>query len=102
LFNGLTEEDMRWWNGAKLLAHDYIALDTLKEDDQILSQIGNGLNDDELMPVEYEYRDSGYSLTAVRRRIGCGMIFCTSLLLGTKLGSEPVAKILLNNLLSGE
>ena len=102
MFNGLTEEDMRWWNGDTFLAHDYVGLDSLRKDDQILSQIGNGLNDDELMPVEYEYRDSGYSLTAVRRRIGCGMIFCTSLLLGTKLGSEPVAKILLNNLLSGE
>ena len=102
MFKGLTEEDMRWWNGDTFLAHDYIALDTLKEDDKILSRIGNGLNDDELMPVEYEYRDSGYSLTAVKRRIGRGAILCTSLLIGTKLGSEPVADILLNNLLKGE
>ena len=54
------------------------------------------------MPVEYEYRDSGYSLTAVKRRIGLGAILCTSLLIGTKLGYEPVADILLNNLLMGE
>lgn len=102
LFGGLTEEDMRWWNGDTFLAHDYVALDTLKEDDQILSRIGNGLEADELMPVEYEYRDSGYSLTAVKRKIGRGAIFCTSLLIGTKLGYEPVADILLNNLLSKE
>lgn len=71
-------------------------------DNQILSRIGNGLEGDELMPVEYEYRDSGYSLTAVKRKIGRGAIFCTSLLIGTKLGHEPVADILLNNLLSKE
>ena len=102
LFDGLTEEDMRWWNGDTFLAHDYLALDALKEGDRILSRIGNGLDSDELMPVEYEYRDSGYSLTAVKRRIGCGAIFCTSLLIGTKIGDDPVADILLNNLLSEE
>ncbi|MBR0460182.1 MAG: hypothetical protein IJJ26_13180 [Victivallales bacterium] len=99
LFQNLTEEDLRWWNGDTFLAHDYLALDTLKEDDQILSRIGNGLNDDELMPVEYEYRDSGYSQIAIRRKIGRGSILCTSFLLGTKYGLEPVAEILLNNLL---
>ena len=100
LFKGLTEEDLRWWNGDTFLAHDYLALDTLREGDQILSRIGNGLDSGELMPVEYEYRDSGYSLTAVRRRIGLGSILCTSLLIGTKLGHEPVADIMLNNILA--
>jgi hypothetical protein len=100
MFAGLAEEDMRWWNGDTFLAHDYLALDTLREGDQILSRIGNGLDSGELMPVEYEYRDSGYSLTAVRRRIGLGSILCTSLLIGTKLGHEPVADIMLNNILA--
>ncbi len=51
------------------------------------------------MPVQYEYRDPGYSLTAVERRVGRGAILCTSLLVGTKRGLEPVADILLGNLL---
>ena len=51
------------------------------------------------MPVQYEYRDPGYSLTAVERRAGHGAILCTSLLVGTKRGLEPVADILLGNLL---
>lgn len=38
LFEGLTEEDLRWWNGDTFLAHDYLALDTLREGDQILSR----------------------------------------------------------------
>ena len=80
-------------------AHDYLALDALREGDRILSRIGNGLDAGELMPVEYEYRDSGYSLTAVERRVGRGAILCTSLLVGTKRGLEPVADILLGNLI---
>jgi hypothetical protein len=99
LFAGLAEEDMRWWNGDTFLAHDYLALDALREGDRILSRIGNGLDSGELMPVQYEYRDSGYSLTAVERRVGRGAILCTSLLVGTKRGLEPVADILLRNLL---
>ncbi len=99
LFAGLAEEDMRWWNGDTFLAHDYLALDTLREGDRILSRIGNGLDAGELMPVQYEYRDSGYSLTAVERRVGRGAILCTSLLVGTKRGLEPVADILLGNLI---
>ena len=75
-----------------------VPLDALREGDRILSRIGNGLDSGELMPVEYEYRDSGYSLTAVERRVGNGAILCTSLLLGTKRGRELVADILLNNL----
>ncbi len=51
------------------------------------------------MPVEYEYVDSGYSITALERKIGKGSIFATSLLIGSKAKNEPVAQIMLNNLL---
>ena len=64
-----------------------------------LSRIGNGLSEGELMPQKYDYKDSGYSITAVERKMGKGRILCTSLLLGTKYKTEPIAAKILNNLI---
>ncbi len=35
-----------------------------------MSRIGNGLSEGELMPQKYDYKDSGYSITAVERKNG--------------------------------
>ena len=98
MFEGINDEDMFWWNGDTYLADSYLyALDGNGNDD-VLSQIGNGLSEGELMPQKYEYRDSGYSITTIKRKIGNGCILCTSLLIGSKCKTEPTAQKILNNL----
>lgn len=99
LFRNLTESDLSWWNGDTFLAHSYLTLVSSGSGDRILSRIGNGLSDNELMPVEYEYVDSGYSITALERPVGKGSLLAASLLIGSKAAKEPVARIMLNNLL---
>lgn len=48
----------------------------------------------ELMPVKY--KDSGYSITSIERKIGKGSVIFTSLFISTKYKTEPVAKKLDN------
>ena len=74
--------------------------DEEKDTDIVVSSVGNGLSEGELMPVKYEYRDSGYSITTIERKIGKGKILVTSLLLGTKYKYEPIAKKILKNILN--
>lgn len=99
LFSGLTEEDLFWWNGDTFLAHSYLTFTTAESSGTVLSRIGNGLGENELMPIEYQYTDSGYSITALEQKRGSGAILATSLLIGSKAAQEPVARIMLNNLL---
>ncbi len=96
MFAGLCEDDIKWWNGDTFVADSYLIS---QEPCRILSQVGNGLASTELMPVEYEYQDSGYSITALERSIGQGSVVFTSLLIGTKYKYEPVAAKILENLL---
>lgn len=103
MFDGLTEADMSWWNGDTYLANTFLSMSEHREENngvKILSRIGNGLLPDELMPVEYEYLDSGYSLTAIEIPLGTGSILISSLLIGSKATLEPVAKKILSNLIS--
>lgn len=99
MFDGLTEGDLFWWNGDTYLANSYLNVEEENKDDVIISRIGNGLSSGELMPERYKYRDTGYSITAVERKIGKGSALFTSLLIGSKSESEPVAEIILRNLL---
>lgn len=101
MFKDLTESDLSWWNGDTYLTNTFLELsEHCKEnkDVNVLSRIGNGLLSDELMPVEYEYLDPGYSLTAFEINFGNGSILISSLLIGTKVAFEPVAKKILSNL----
>ena len=99
MFHGIGKDDMFWWNGDTYLADSYIYRDEEKDTDIVVSSVGNGLSEGELMPVKYEYRDSGYSITTIERKIGKGKILVTSLLLGTKYKYEPIAKKILKNTL---
>ena len=100
MFRNLSEADLFWWNRDTFLAHNYICVNKMSPDDKILARIGNGLAEDELMPVEYDYRDSGFSLIAVERPVGKGRILFSSFLLGGKAAREPVAALMLDNLLA--
>ena len=99
MFKGINESDLFWWNGDTYLSDSYLLCTGDTEGDRILSEIGNGLSSEELMPVKYEYKDSGYSVSAVERKIGKGSVIFTSLLIGTKHKTEPVARKILDNLL---
>jgi hypothetical protein len=99
MFHNLSEADLFWWNRDTFLAHNYICMSNMNSHDKILARIGNGLADNELMPVEYDYRDSGFSLIAVERPVGKGRILFSSFLLGGKASREPVAALMLDNLL---
>ena len=99
MFDGIAEEDMSWWNHDTFLADSYIYRDEASDDDIVLSHVGNGLSSGELMPIKYKYTDSGFSITAIERKIGKGSIIFSSLLIGTKYKFDPVAKRLLLNLL---
>ncbi len=99
MFRGVSQSDMFWWNTDTYLADSYLYCTDSMPEDLILSRIGNGLSEGELMPQKYDYKDSGYSITAVERKLGKGKILCTSLLLGTKYKTEPIAAKILNNLI---
>jgi hypothetical protein len=102
MFRGISGKDMDWWNGDTYLAHTCLGFNGADKDGchiQILSRIGNGLLPEELMPVEYKYIDSGYSTLAMEMTVGKGRILITSLLIGSKINTEPVARQLLFNLL---
>lgn len=99
IFLNLTEDDMSWWNGDTFLAHAYLGVKTESALDIVLSRIGNGLAEGELMPVVYDYIEPGYSFTMIERHIGSGTILLTSLLVGEKSSTEPVAQHMLRNLL---
>ena len=98
MFEGINDEDMFWWNGDTYLADSYLYTLDDNGNDVVLSRIGNGLSEGELMPQKYEYKDSGYSITTIKRKIGNGCILCTSLLIGSKCKTEPTAQKILNNL----
>ena len=100
VFAGLEEDDLRWWNGDTFLAHVYLDIMSADHDDCILSRIGNGLADDELMPVEYNYVESGYSTMLMERRHGKGVVMLSSILLGQKAANDPVAAKMLVNLIN--
>ncbi|HBE01961.1 MAG TPA: hypothetical protein DC049_05730 [Spirochaetia bacterium] len=103
LFTGITEEDLKWWNKDTYLTHAFL---TFRKDSKetargvVLSRIGNGLLPDELMPVQYNYLDSGYSITAFEYTLGAGTLFITTLLIGTKMKFEPVARKMFLNICS--
>ena len=99
LFEGIGRDDMFWWNGDTFLADSYLSAEE-RTGARVVSRIGNGLASTELMPVEYEYEDSGYSITALECGAGKGRVFATSLLVGTKCKNEPVAGRLLNNIIN--
>lgn len=99
IFDNIKKDDMFWWNEDTYLTDSYLCCDAIKDSDAILSWVGNGLSEGELMPVKYEYVSSGYSVCALERKIGKGSILLTSLLLGTKYKTEPVARKILSNLL---
>ncbi|MDD5727599.1 MAG: glycoside hydrolase family 2 TIM barrel-domain containing protein [Victivallales bacterium] len=99
VFAGLVEDDLRWWNGDTFLTHSYLNVITADNNDCILSRIGNGLAPDELMPVEYDYVEPGYSIIMMERTYGKGAVLLSSLLIGEKASSDPVAAKLLVNLL---
>ena len=101
-FDGVTESDLSWWNPETFTAHSYLVRGGDDSRDVVLSRIGNGLEENELMPIEYEFRDSGYSVIALERPFGAGRIIASSLLLGSLWRIEPVAAHLLNNLLKME
>ena len=98
VFSGISEDDMFRWNKDTFVANSYLCVGE-DADCTVLSQIGNGLASTELMPVEYEYNDSGYSTTALECRVGKGKVFAFSLLIGTKCKFEPVAYKLLDNII---
>ncbi len=98
MFEGVCEDDVKWWNKDTFVADSYLCAD-LDDSCKLLSKIGNGLASTELMPIEYEYVDSGFSITAVEKTIGEGKALFTSLLIGTKYKYEPVAATILKNLL---
>ena len=100
VFAGLAEDDLRWWNGDTFLAHAYLNVLTVGSNDRILSRIGNGLADDELMPVAYDYVEPGYSTLLMERKIGKGALLLSSLLIGEKAAADPVAAKLLMNCIS--
>lgn len=99
IFKDVTEKDMFWWNNDTYVADSYLCYNG-SENFSVLSQIGNGLASTELMPIKYEYSDSGYSITAMECDLGVGKVFSTSLLIGTKCKIEPVAYKILNNILN--
>lgn len=103
MFKDLTEADMNWWNGDTFLANTFLEMSEHRQENtgvKILSRIGNGLLPDELMPIEYEYLDSGYSLTAIEIPMKIGSIIISSLLIGSKAQTEPVANKILTNIIS--
>ncbi len=102
MFKDLQQEDFFWWNEDTFLADSYLYRDEARDGDVVLSHIGNGLSEGELMPVKYEYKSSGFSITALERKIGKGIIICSSLLIGTKHKTDPVARVLLRNLLGNQ
>ena len=99
LFEGIGRDDMFWWNGDTFLADSYLSAEE-RTGTRVVSRIGNGLASTEPMPVEYEYENSGYSITALECGAGKGRVFATSLLVGTKCKNEPVAGRLLNNIIN--
>ncbi|HBE01794.1 MAG TPA: hypothetical protein DC049_04885, partial [Spirochaetia bacterium] len=100
VFAELSEDDMRWWNGDSFLAHCYLSVKTAGKRDTVLSRIGNGLAEDELMPVQYDYIEPGYSIIMMERNIGKGAILVSSMLVGEKSSNDPIAAKLLANLLA--
>jgi hypothetical protein len=100
VFDGLNEEDLFWWNGDTFLAHAYLDIKTPDENDRILSRIGNGLGDDELMPVEYNYIEPGYSIIMMKRSLGKGTVLLSSMLIGSKAATDPVARRILLNMIN--
>lgn len=100
VFNDLTENDLRWWNADTFLTHTYLSVKSSDKKDRVLSRIGNGLAADELMPVEYDYVEPGYSIIIMERQIACGSILISSMLVGEKAFIDPVAGKMLINLIN--
>ena len=98
-FEGICEDDLRWWNGDTFLAHSYLEVKTASRGDRVLSRIGNGLAEDELMPVKYEYIEPGYSTIMMERKIALGSILISSMLIGSKAANDPIAHKMLLNLI---
>ncbi len=100
VFAGLIEDDLRWWNRDTFLAHSYLDITIPDHNDRILSRIGKGLADDELMPVEYDYIEPGYSIMLMERQHANGSVILTSMLIGEKAAIDPVAAKMLVNLIN--
>ncbi len=104
MFKDINEADMSRWNIDTYLTHTFL---TFTEDrngnreGQVLSRVGNGLLPDELMPIEYDFLDSGYSQIAFELPVGSGSILISSLLVGSKAETDPVAGKILDNLAYG-
>lgn len=100
VFSQLDEEDLAWWNGDTFLAHAYFHVDGSAAACTVLSGVGQGLADDELMPVEHPACEPQYDPLMIESRCGAGRVVFSNLLMGTKLDSEPVARMLLANILT--
>jgi hypothetical protein len=100
VFAGITQEDLSWWNDDTFLAHAYLRIDSTVSKFKILSGIGHGLADDELMPVKHNDQEQSYNPLIIECPCGRGTILFSNLLIGTKLTSEPIAQILLANIVS--
>ena len=101
-FRGITAEDMSWWNADSYVAHCCLQVNGLAVDDEVLLSAGNGLGDDELMPVKHPDIDPGEGVVMLEKRAGLGRVIFCQALVGSKCGIEPVAGRLLMNLLDPE
>jgi len=98
-FAGLTVQDFSWWNGDTFVANSCLAVNRLDVRDRVLMSAGNGLGEDELMPVAHPDIAAGISNIMLEKVIGRGRIIFCQALAGSKFSGEPVARKMLLNLL---
>ncbi|MDD3155372.1 MAG: glycoside hydrolase family 2 TIM barrel-domain containing protein, partial [Victivallaceae bacterium] len=98
-FQNVKAADLQWWNGDTYVGVNYLSNRSLHRDSRVLLSLCNGLADNELMPIEHPDVAPDCSLLMLEQPHGKGtMIFCQALV-GNKSQTEPVAAILLSNLL---
>ena len=100
-FTGLQEKDFSWWNGDSFVANSCLAVSRINDYDRVLMSAGNGLGDDELMPVEHPQIAPNVSTIMLEKKTGPGKIIFCQALAGTKFDEEPVAARMIMNLIAG-
>ncbi len=100
-FTGLKEKDFSWWNGDSFVANSCLTISRINDYDRVLMSAGNGLGDDELMPVTHPQIAPGVSTIMLEKKTGLGKIIFCQALAGTKFDEEPVAARMIMNLIAG-